>query len=417
MAGRRISAARRRSVVIGAVVVVIFALLGVFSEEAKKGLPGSPKTVVKARFVQLGSQLNNLNEVTIRGDRAGAVSNIQIDQGKAVVTMELRGAHQMYADASAQINDYALLGQEVIDLTPGTPTRGPLRGTIPVSRTLSATNLEDVLNVFTAPTRNALRTTLTQLGGGTAGRGGDLNRFLGTAPSTLDDVSQIAAAADSPQAKLAQLLNTAKTLSGRFDGRSAELSTLMTQVNDTLDAVNVGGDGPLRQIVGALPGTLQRANVALLALERPLSDTQTAVSDLAPGAASLGQATPDLRGFLLQAVGPLDRVPGVARLVTPAVGDLSQTLGDARPLVPRVDEGLAAILPPLQILSAYRGDVQKLAYVFDSFLANHDAAGGDPFHHDARFNLPINFGSVNGVFPQSHDAYPPPGVAFTERSK
>lgn len=272
-----------------------------------------------------------------------------------------------------------------------------------------------MLDVLTPPTRTALQTTLQQLGNGMQGQGDDLNTFLGGAPSTLNDVKRIAAAAASPQANVAGLLHVLDSLSVRFSGHSAILSELLHQTNTTLDALNVGADGPLKATIADLPSTLQRANVALLALDQPLADTQAAMVDLAPGAASLGQSTPDLRGFLVEAVGPLAKVPGVINQANPGVSALTTTFANAQPLVPRLDEGLAAALFPVQTLSFHRPDIQNFSANFSSVTEAHDSAR--PWIHYIRAQVPENPGFLGGLSDQPHDNYPPPGFAAVERAK
>ena len=295
MSARPVTRSQRRSIFVGLGVLLVTALLALFAFQSANGLPGSTKTIVRARFASVGPQLLSGASVLINGDRVGRVTSINLDQGQSVVTMQLRGNYPLYRNASASVGDYTVLGQEVIELSPGVRSAGNLQErAIPASQTKSATDLESVFNVFTPATRQATQTVLGQVGNGAAGQGDDINRFLNSAPSTINDVGQISAAASSKQADLGSLLNAAEMLEQRFQGRSAELTTLLDQTNSTLNAVNVNSDKPLGQTLQALPATLQQARVALEALDQPLVDTQTAVADVAPGAAALGATTPSV---------------------------------------------------------------------------------------------------------------------------
>src|SRR4051794_1671544 len=101
------------------------------------------------------------NDVRVDGAPAGTVEHMQLtDQGTALVTMKLDdGIVRPTADATAAIRPVDLLGDTYLALEPGSST-APLQGTIPVSRTLNAPRLDDLLRVFGEPQRDALKVLL-----------------------------------------------------------------------------------------------------------------------------------------------------------------------------------------------------------------------------------------------------------------
>ena len=82
--------AKKRSVVIGAVVVLLFAGAVLFAVNAQHGLPGSTETTVQVAFDDVGS-LREGDEVRIGGVRVGQVGKITLSGGHAIAELELSG--------------------------------------------------------------------------------------------------------------------------------------------------------------------------------------------------------------------------------------------------------------------------------------------------------------------------------------
>jgi phospholipid/cholesterol/gamma-HCH transport system substrate-binding protein len=132
---------------------------------------------------------------------------------------------------------------------------------------------------------------------------------------------------------------------------------------------------------------------------------------LRPGAKALGQATPDLRGLLRDAVPPLDKVPSVANAAGPPVQDLADLLADARPLAPAVREALGLASTPLGIIAPYSAEVSRFFTYMTSALS-----GGTPSAHQLRVYPVIGTQTLDGVLPvrdplMTSDPYPAPGQA------
>lgn len=296
---RRVPRTQGRSFAVGIGVLLVAALIAYVSFTANEGrLPLSPSRTVRAAFADAGT-LNPGDEVRENSIRVGTVSKVDIKEHQAVVTMDLTEDRPLYANATAQLWDQSALGQKFVELKQGAPATGPLQNrVIPASRTDSDHDLSDVLDVLNPPTRQALSSSLRELGGGAGGHGKDVNSFLGAAPSMLGDLQNVSGALSSRSTDLPGLIQSAQRLSSRFDGRQEQISSLLRQTDATLAAVNVDGGRPLDQTVGELPGTLHEASRALDSMDRPLVDAESAVGTLRPGARALGEATPALRGVL-----------------------------------------------------------------------------------------------------------------------
>ncbi|TVT24124.1 MlaD family protein [Amycolatopsis acidiphila] len=395
--------AQARAFLIGTAVLAVGALVCYLMFTANQGeLPFSQKTVVRAAFVNIG-QLDVGSDVRQNSIRIGQVSKLEAAGNSAIVTMELDGQRNVYADATAQLWDQSALGRKFIELNPGTEAAGPLGDAgIPVAHTDSAHDLSDLLDTFDAPTRQALSSSLRELGGGAGGHGQDLADFLGAAPTTLTDLEQVTGALASPEADLPALLQSSQRLMGRFDGRQQEIATLLRQTDTTLRAISTQDGKPLSETLDKAPGTLRAVNATLDTLDRPLSDTRDAMSALEPGAKALGAATPDLRGVLTEGIQPVRKVPGVVQAADPAVDSLTTAFADLRPVTPKLAQGLHSAEEPLRVLAPYACDMATMSFDLSNLLTNHVG-----YQHNLRIMPALpNGSSVDGLLPEPNDPYP-----------
>jgi phospholipid/cholesterol/gamma-HCH transport system substrate-binding protein len=412
MATRSRAAARRFLFGLGAVAAT--AVIGYVAFTANQGrLPGTPATVVRAGFDDVG-QLQPGSEVRQNGVIVGQVSAVDLVHGRPVVTMKVSGGVPMYRDGHAGIWDQSALAQKFVELTAGHPAAGPLGDAVlPAGRTEPTHDLVSLLNVFDPPTRQALAGTLRTLGGGLAGYGPGLHGFLGGLPSDLSDVRTVSSTLVSPETDLPGLLHSSDRLSERFTGREQEITDVLHRTDETLRALDAEGGRPLGQTLTKLPHTLDVLDTALNDAQRPLADLQASTTTLHSGAWALGRAVPDLRGVLREGQRPLRQVPGVADDAGPSVRDLGDTLADARPLVPRLADGLTSAARPLSVLAPYAPDLSTFGFDLSHLIVDHDG-----WEHRLRIMAGAPSAGtpllVNQL-PDTHDPYPAPGEAIRER--
>jgi phospholipid/cholesterol/gamma-HCH transport system substrate-binding protein len=404
-------------------IVTIASLVGLygFALTAQNGVPeyvpGVNRSQVAAAFDNVGA-LRAGDDVRVADVRAGFVQNIDLEGGAPVVHMKLNGGRDVYRDATAIIRSRSGLGQKYVDIDPGTEASGDLADgqVIPSDHTDDATDLDDALSGLGPKTREGLQTTLRQVGGGLAGRGADLNDAVDAAPELLGDLGTISGAlAKDDGADTARLLAAANTLAVNLADRQAVLGDLVRQSATTLDAVTTDHGVPLDKTIERAPAALRALHHEMDALQGPLAETRSAAVALRPGAEALGAATPDLRGFLREAVPPLRDVPAMARSARPAVTSLTPALHEARPVVAQLGSALERAMNPLAYLSRYRDDVLSFFVRAESALHLHDQNGGW-----LRISLLVSPEQVGGLpvtNPLSkREAYPAPGTADNHRT-
>ncbi|MGW0891146.1 MlaD family protein [Saccharopolyspora sp. NPDC002578] len=398
----------------GVVVLGGFVFIGV---TASSGLPGAPVTTVRAEFDEVGASLKVGNDVRENSTRIGEVSDLSYENGHAVATLELDGNVPVYEDAKAQVWDQSALAKKFVEIDRGHQGSGRLGDrAIPAERNVGSADLDNVLDALDPMTRDALTSTLREVGSGGAGHGQDLNDIAGKAPGILRGLGNTSGALSDPQTDLPGLLNRADDLVGSLHGRERELAGLVREIGDTAGAAAVDDGAPLQDSLRALPATLSDTRAALNSLDEPLSDVHSAVSDIRPGASALGSATPDVRGVLREGPEPLNMVPGVADKAEPAVEDLTQTVADARPLVSPLSRALSDAAPPVNTLAQYSPEVVAFFRNIESMVSTSVAPGV----HGARVGVAAHPAIADGGLIkdplQGQDPYPAPGEVYKQRT-
>lgn len=392
-------------VMLGVLGFLLYLALGA---QLQSNLPWQTTTELEAEFDDIAT-LSPGDDVRENGIHIGNVSEVR-RENETVVKLQLDGEVPVFADARAVIADRSALASRYVELHRGHPDSGKLPSErIPLAQTASATDLGELVDVFDEQTREKLKGLVGELGGGVAGHSEDLHDVLDKAPRLLSGVSDVTSALSSPEADLGAVVNNVDELATQFQGRENDVSNLVTGLDKTLRSVNVDHGEPLTNTLDKLPSGLDTVRVGLNSMDAPLADTRDAVVNLRPGTGALGQAVPELRGFLREGTGPLGKVPGVAGAAVPAVQELSHTLADARPLIPKLSDGLAHAVAPLEVLAPYASDLVVLGQRGRSFASS--TVNGE---HVARIGVNVTPGSVLGPVGDpgfQRNVYPGPGEA------
>ncbi|HWU32109.1 MAG TPA: MlaD family protein, partial [Marmoricola sp.] len=280
---------------VGIVALVLFAGAVVFGLNATHGMPLVPRKEVRVAFADV-SGLDVGDDVRIAGARVGYVSKLSLVDGQAVATLKLDDPNtKLYEDAiAARVTDRSSLGQKFIELNPGSPKTGPLRGNgiIPASQTIKSEDIGQLFDAFDPKTRSDASTTLTQLGGGMIGHGEGLRALDKNAAQILKNTATVSGAIAAEQGTpLASMLATADQLSSNLRTRQTDLSRLIDQFSGTVKAFNVDAGTQVDHALQKAPGALNSLNGALSSINTPLSNTASAMTTLRAGASSLGLAT------------------------------------------------------------------------------------------------------------------------------
>ena len=425
MATRRQTLRRRRQILLGSGVIVFFVALVSLSLVSGHGLPFASRTTVKTAFENAGA-LRNGDDVRIANIRVGFVQDLTLVEAKdapsgqsklAVATLRLDGDRPVYKNAqaiTASVGARSALGQKFVELNPGDPSAGilPADQVIPPVHTVGAQEITDLLDVLDTPTRQALGSFIRNIGGGLAGHRQDFNDLAEALPDALPDLGTVSGALSNNNGRdTASLLRDTNALATSFHGREQDIGHLLGHLDRTFAGLNADNGAALASTLKVAPESLRQTRSALQSIDTPLRNTAQAGKDLQPGAVSLGQATPDVRGFLTGGPQPLNKVPNVSDKAQPAIDDLTGTSSDLRPLAPQLTDLFDRGGGITQIISPYSPEVA----LFFTNVTDALKVGNDNYHW-LRVDTGVSTQSGDDALPfrdplQSRDPDPAPGEA------
>jgi ABC-type transporter Mla subunit MlaD len=162
-----------------AVVVVVAAVVLAF--RANTSLPLVPRYDLDVQVAN-AEELTHGSEVHMGGSLIGTVSAVKparSSSGRAVAVLDLaldKSVEPLPIDSHFTIRIKGSIGEKYLDVTLGHAHRSwPAGAMVPVRDTSAGVDIDQVLSMFTAPTRQGVRRSTEGLATALAGRGSDLN--------------------------------------------------------------------------------------------------------------------------------------------------------------------------------------------------------------------------------------------------
>lgn len=214
----------------GFIGVVLIALIITVGLQSQLLLAKATSIRHQALFTE-SAGLTPGNDVKVSGVKVGTVSNVALQQGKALVTFMVSGKVRLGSDTTAHIRTGTLLGQRVLTLE--SDGQGTLRPSevIPVSRTGSPYSLTDALGQFAG---NIAETDTKALNQSLDTLSATVDRVAPQLGPAFDGISRISKALNERNSSLASLLKTASDVTGILAQRSQQVNTLILNANELL---------------------------------------------------------------------------------------------------------------------------------------------------------------------------------------
>ena len=310
------------------------------------GFPHPGGYRIHAVFPATGGDLRAGTPVRIAGVNVGHVTEVGHGPGgTALATLRIGDAGRpIHADATAKIRPRLFLENNVfVDLRPGSPSAPELHagGTIPLSQTAIAVQLDQVLDVLDADTRRQLQTGLQELASALDGGGARaLHEGLRVWPRAF---RSIAGAMEDVRGR------GAHDLSGAIAGASRVSRTLAVRDRELSDLV-----GQFARTVHVFATHRRALGDTLAGAAHTLSTARPALADLDPALPALERTAREVRPALAATPATLDpavpflrrarsllapeSLPRLTRLARPLVSDLV-------PLEPRLVDLLRLVRP------------------------------------------------------------------------
>jgi phospholipid/cholesterol/gamma-HCH transport system substrate-binding protein len=303
-------------------------------------LPGQDRYVVRIGFAASTALTPGFGQpVTVSGVKVGAVDDVALSQGTAIVTARI-DPHRLphvYADARAALVPATPTKDMQVDLDPGRARAGELGArVVAISRTDIPVDADELTAALDAETRDYLTTLIRGAGIGLHRRGPDLKALFKTLRPTLRQVRLINTELAGRERDVARLVHHLTQLSGAVADEAPRLRGLVRDSSRTLRA-SARNDRALGSGLSLLPPTLTAAR-------RTLASGRALVDELRPTLTALTPATRKTPRALDATQPVLDAsIPLVRDQLRPLVRRLQPLAGHLRPSIRR----LTSVTPAL----------------------------------------------------------------------
>jgi virulence factor Mce-like protein len=285
-------------------------------------------------------QLQIGDNVKVDGQNVGRVNAITSLPGNrgARVTFDVltEKSGPIYADAGAGLRWRLLLGGAFyVEVDPGTAGRDTLSDgdTIPMDRTSTQVELEDVGEVFKGGSQRGLQTMPPELAKAFADDRvfADALDTLAAGAPTLDSGLEAVRGQILDQ-DLQRLVTGAATTVRNLDQPNDDLRKLVSGVGATVETTAARADD-LRATFGAAPTTMHELELTLSRLEPTLRGADDLIDRLQDPADDVAPTLAALRPTLSQTSSLLQSARPLLRSLRPAVRALAGTAADGVPLI------------------------------------------------------------------------------------
>lgn len=361
----------------------LLALFVILSQQAS-ALPSWFPILGEDRF-ELKTELQTAQAVTpgqgqtinISGVKVGDVTAVDLEDGVAVVTMQVDNeyADLIHEDASALLRPRTGLQDMVIEVDPGSadaPTV-PEGWTIPMANSAPNVNFDQILASLDGDTRAYLRLLLA--GGaealGTPAKSERFGDVLRRIYPTTRDIAKVNGALAKRRQNLRRIVTNFKLIAEEVGKADTQLADFVSSQNSVFGAF-AESEASIRATLRGLPGALAATRGALGASATLSEQLTPALTALIPQAEATAPALRATRPFFRKTLPAVrDQVRPFTRLVAPTVSDLKRAAVPLEQSSTALKSSLTELNQVLNAL-AYNPSGDAEGYLFYASWLNHN---------------------------------------------
>jgi phospholipid/cholesterol/gamma-HCH transport system substrate-binding protein len=343
--------------------------------------------------------------VDIAGVQVGEITQVDLVDGRAIVTMQLdkKYDHRVHPNATMLLRPKTGLKDMIVELNPGTTAGGPAVKsgyTVPVSNTLPDVNLDEILAVLDGDTRTYLQMLLNGAATGLNGNGGNLAQVFRRFEPTARDTAKITQLLAQRRQYIRRAIHNFGVFTNALAARDQQLGTFVDSSNQVFQRF-AHQDANLQRTIALLPSALRDTSTALAQAKTFADEAGPALAALRPGARALGPSLVATRPFLRDTTPIIqNQLRPFTRVATPIVKELrpaASEFADATPNLTTTFEVLNAFLNGLAYNPPGGGEgylfyLAWLNHISNSVFSAQDAGG--PIRRGV---VVVPCGSVTGV--------------------
>ena len=337
-------------------------------------LLGSDRFELKGEF-QTGQSLTpgQGQSVQIAGIRVGDITNVELEEGNAIVSMEVENeyAELINDDATLLLRPKTGLNDMVIQMNLGNSGVKVEEGdTIPLANTQPNVNPDEFLATLDADTRAFLKLLLAGGAEGLGGHGLELSATLRRFEPTVRDLAKINGLLAKRRQSIARGIHNFRLVTDELADKDETVSAFIQSSNEVLQSF-ANQEANLRAAFRLLPGALRETRGALVSGNEFGLVAAPALRKLLPFARALGPSLREAQPFFRQTTGPIrDQIrPFTRQVQTPTyhLRQLAKQLGNTTPPLRGAFQSLNHFLNAL----AYNPPGDNEGYLFWLPWLNH----------------------------------------------
>ena len=356
------------------IVAAVFVVLTLFG--------GDNGTKYKLLF-ETGGQLVPGNQVLVGGQPIGTVDDISLTED-AQAQVEITVDEALHDGTTAVIRATSLSGiaNRYVSIAPGPDSEPEIPGdsVIPATQTTTAVDIDQLFNTFDQRTRDGLAEFIQGQATVYTGNEEEANQAYKYLAPGIQSTTRLLEELTRDDQTFSEFLASGSSVLGAIAERRDDLAALTSNANQALGAIAAENEAFDRSLV-ALPPALRQANTTFVNLRATLDD-------LDPLIEVTGEATPDLKPFLIDLADVSDRSVPVFRNLSKVLhldgpaNDLVDTLGAlpgaqrrAQSSVPATIRAIDDGQPNIAQLRPYSPDLLAFLGAFGQSSSNYDASG------------------------------------------
>jgi phospholipid/cholesterol/gamma-HCH transport system substrate-binding protein len=368
-------------------IAAITMTLWIFIQQ-KAALP-SWAPFVGEDFVHLTADFDNAQAVTpgqgqavvIAGVQVGKISSVDLEDGHAVVGMDVEPQYLklIHPDATLLLRPKTNLNDMTVEVSPG-KGRGHVEAgyNFPLSQTEPSIPFEAFLATLDADTRQYLQLLVAGGAQGIGGRGRQLSGAFRRLEPFSRYVANLNRAVAQRRVALARVIHDFGLLTAELGRRDTEVERFVTASRASLGNF-ANQQQSIRESLAELPSSLSALRAALASSNRLSQVARPALLGLIPQAQALGPALKASERLFKQTTTPIrDQVRPFTRQVRPVLVHAKQGSPDLDTTVTEFGSSLGALNSFLNEL-AYKPKGSRQSFLFYLPWLNHDI--------NASFNL------------------------------
>jgi phospholipid/cholesterol/gamma-HCH transport system substrate-binding protein len=283
--------------------------------------------------------------VVTAGVRIGDIGKVQLEDGKAVVTLQLEPKYKGFIreDATALLRAKTGTKDMFLEVDPGDGKPLPKDGRIQVSNTLPDIDPDEFLAALDSDTRNYLKLLISGAGKGLDHRGTDLRETLRRLGPLHRDLARVSKAVADRRQNMRRLVNRYGLLMAELGKSDKDITRLVQSSNATLGAF-ADEDQNISALVSKLPGTLNQTASTLGKVDTLAGQMRPTFEALRPPFRKLDDANRAVLPFVKEAAPILkNQIRPFARAAQPFqrnLGGAAKNLSKANPDLTTAFRGL-----------------------------------------------------------------------------